>query len=91
MRGVMPDEIERARILARDELDSSVALDRAREIDERAVERHGDAALGERGGDAFGDVDARNAGLELTGRPVGECDRYHVCAPVALSRRYEST
>ena len=91
MRGVVADELQRARIFARDELDLRVALDRAREIDERAVERHGDAALGERGRDALGDVDARNAGLELTGRPVGECNRYHSDAPVALSRRYEST
>ena len=33
-------------------------VDRVGEIGERAVESHGDGALGERGRNAFGDLDA---------------------------------
>ena len=61
MRGVVADQFERARVVARDELDLGVALDRVGEVGERAVERHRDGALGERGRDALGDVEAGDA------------------------------
>ena len=58
MRAVVPDQLQRARVVARDELDLGVLLDRVGEIGDRAVERHRDRALGERGRDALGDVEA---------------------------------
>ncbi len=78
MRRVVADELQRARILAGDELDLRVAIQRREQIDERAVDSHGDAALGERGRDALGDVEARDAGIELTGRPVRESHCNHL-------------
>ena len=39
-----------------------ILVDRIGEIGERAVERHGDGALGERLGDAFGELAAGDAG-----------------------------
>ena len=47
MRGVMPDQLQRTRILAGEEFDFGVAIDRVGEIGERAVERHRDRALGQ--------------------------------------------
>ena len=57
MGGVVPDELQRARIVATDEFDLGIALDRVTEIGEHAIERHGDGALGERGRDALGDIE----------------------------------
>ena len=57
VRGVMPDQFERARVVAWDEFDPGVAVDRVGEIGERAVERHGDRAFGQRGRDALGDIE----------------------------------
>ena len=48
MGRVVADQLQRAGIVAGDELDPGVALDRVGEIGERAVERHRDGALGER-------------------------------------------
>ena len=61
MRGVVPDQLQRARVLARDEFDLGVALDRVGEIGERAVERHGDGALGQRRRNALGHVEPGGA------------------------------
>ena len=55
MGGVVPDELERPRILAGEELDPGVAKDRVGKIGDAAVERHRDGALGERLRDAFRD------------------------------------
>jgi hypothetical protein len=61
MRGVVPDQFQRARVLARQELDLGVLLDRIGEVGDHAVERHGDGALGERGRNALGDVETGGA------------------------------
>ena len=58
MRGVMPDQFQRARVVAVDEFDLGVAVDRIGEVGDHAVERHRHRALGERGRDALGDVEA---------------------------------
>ena len=63
MRGVVADQFERAGIVAGDELERRVLIDRVGKIDEFAVADRGHRALGERGRDGFGDVEARNAGL----------------------------
>ena len=57
MGGVVADELERARVVAGEELDLGVAADRVGEVGEFAVERHRHRALGERGRDALGDVE----------------------------------
>ena len=61
MRAVVPDEFQRARVFAGEELDLGVMLDRIGEIGDRAIERHRDRALGERGRNAFGDIEAGDA------------------------------
>ena len=73
----MPDEFQRARVLARDEFDLRVAVEPAGEIAQAPVDGHGDGALGERRRNVLGDIEAGNAGLELTGSPVGKSDRDH--------------
>ena len=77
MRAVVPDQLERARVLAANELDPGVPADRIVEIGDGAVERHRDRALGERLGDAFGDLAAGDAGGELALRAIGECQGDH--------------
>ena len=57
----MPDELERARIVAGQELDPGVASDGIGKVGERAVERHRHRALGERLGDALRDLAAGDA------------------------------
>ena len=64
MRRVVADELERARIVAGDEFERRVRVDRVGEIDELAVADRRDRALGERGRNGFGDVEAGDAGLE---------------------------
>ena len=77
VRGVVPDQLQRARVVAVDEFDLGVALDRVGEIGERAVERHGDGALGQRGRNALGDVKPGCAlGIFPTGA-VGKGQRDH--------------
>ncbi len=85
MRGVVPNELQRARVLARKKFDPSVALDRVIEVGERAVERHRDRTLDERGRDALGDVEAGGAVREVPTRAVGKGQRDHHVAPVAHS------
>jgi hypothetical protein len=43
--------------LRANEFDPGVALDRIGEVGERTVDRHGHRAFGQRGRDAFGDVE----------------------------------
>ena len=58
MGAIVADEFERAGIFAADEFDFGVLEDGIGEIDHRAIQRHGDGALGERRGDGFGDLEA---------------------------------
>ena len=72
VRGVVANEFQRARILAADEFDLGVVLDRVGEIGELAVERHGDRPLGERRRNPLGDVEAGGVGRIVPTRAVGE-------------------
>ncbi len=85
MRGVVADQFQRARVLAIDELDFGVLFDRLGEVGDLAVERHRDRALGERGRDALGDVEAGDAVGIFPTRAVGKGQRDHGFAPVAHS------
>src|SRR5207249_3229736 len=72
MRAVVPDQLEAARILASEELDFRVALNRVVQVHERVVERHRDRAFGERGRDALGDVETGDAFGIVPTRAVGK-------------------
>ena len=77
MRGVVPDQLQRARVVARQELDLGVLLDRIGEVGDRAVERHRDGALGERGRNALGDVETGDALGIFPTCAVGKGQRDH--------------
>ena len=66
MGGVVADERERPRIVAGDDLDLGILVDRVGEIGNPLVERHRHRLLGERFGDRFGDLAAGDAGGEFT-------------------------
>src|SRR6478609_6338052 len=72
MRAVVPDELERLRIVAIDQLDFGVSFDGIVEVGEFAVERHGDGALRQRRRDALGDVETAYAAVELTLGAIGK-------------------
>ncbi len=75
--GIMPDQLERARVLARDEFDFGIAFDRVGQIGDGAVERHGDGALGQRRRNALGDVQPGGAWGVVPTRAVGEGQSDH--------------
>jgi hypothetical protein len=77
VRGIVPDQFQRARILAVQEFDLGVLGDRIGEIGDRAVESHGDGALGQRLGNAFHDLAAGDAGFVLALGAIGECQGNH--------------
>jgi len=77
MRGVVADQLQRARIVAAQEFDFGILVDGVGEVGDRPVERHRDGPLGQRGGDRFGDVEAGNPRLERPARAVGESDVDH--------------
>ena len=61
VRRIVPDELERLGIGARHDLDRRVGLDRVGEIGQLAVHHHGHGALGQRLGDALGQLLAGDA------------------------------
>jgi hypothetical protein len=75
--GIVPDQLERARVLAIKEFDLGVALDRVGQIGERAVKRHGHGALGQRGRNALGDIKPSGAWGVVPTRAVGKGQRDH--------------
>ena len=77
MRGIMPDQFERAGVFARQELDPRIAIERVGKVRQHAVAHHRDGALQEARADGFGDVGAGEAGLELTAVAVREGDVDH--------------
>ena len=89
MRGVVPDQFERALILARDELDRGVLVDRVGEIGERAVDNDRDGALGERRRDRLRDVEAGDFVGILPTRAIGkgQSDHAHSCCSLAAYER----
>ena len=77
VRRIVADQLERAGIVARDELERCVSIDGVGKIDKLAVANGRHGALGKRGGNGFGDVEARNAGLIGALRAVGKGDVNH--------------
>jgi hypothetical protein len=72
MRGVMPDQLQRAGIVAGDEFDFRIALDRIGEIADHAIERHRHRALGQRRRNALGDIEAGDVFGKFAPGAVGE-------------------
>ena len=72
MRGVMPDQFQRARIVAVDQFDLRIVRDRIVEIGDHAVQRHRHRALGQRRRDALGDVETGDVLGIFALRAVGE-------------------
>ncbi len=77
MRGVVADQLQRARIVAIEELDLRIGLDGVGEIVDDAIERHRDGALGERQRNGFDDFDACDAGRIFPARAIGKSDVDH--------------
>src|SRR5262249_56120282 len=75
--GVMADQLERTRILARKEFDSCVTLDTVGEVGHDAVERHRHGALRQRGRDARGDLESSDSGGEVPTGTVEKGERDH--------------
>ena len=75
---VVADGLERLRRLARQDFEAAAFLQRAVEVEKRAVEFHEHRLLLQRFGDGGGDVAARNAVVELAFRAVGEDQVDHV-------------
>ena len=72
MGRVVPDQLQRAGIVAGDELDVRILGDRIGEVADHAVERHCHRALGERGRDALGDVEPGDVPGEFALGAVGK-------------------
>ena len=64
VRGIVPDQLQRLGIGAGDDLDGGIGLDRIGEVGQPAVDHHRHGPLGQRLGDALGQL--------LAGDPLGE-------------------
>ena len=85
VRRVVADQFERARVLAADELEGGIGVDRIGKVAEHPVAHHRHGALEERGGDRPGDVGAGQAGLERARGAVRKRHGNHGFAPAAHS------
>jgi hypothetical protein len=70
--GVVPDQLQRARVVAGDELDFRFMLDGIGKIADHAIERHRHRALGQRRRNAPGDIEAGGVFEEFALGAVGE-------------------
>ncbi len=78
MGAVVPDQLQRFRVVAGQDLDRAVAGDRIGKIGKLSVERYGDGLFGERFGDRRGQLGAGDAGLKIAHGAVGESQMYHL-------------
>ena len=69
---VMPDQFQRAWIVAGDQLDLRILCDRIVEVGKLAVERHRHGALGKRRRDASGDLEPGDVLGKFPPGAVGE-------------------
>jgi hypothetical protein len=77
MGGVVADHLQRLGILPRDEGDRGVLFDRARQIDELAVELHGEGSAGEAGPDVGRHRGAGDGAREVSHGAVRQGDGGH--------------
>ena len=78
VRGIVADKFQRARVVAGEEFDFGIVLDRIGKIGELAVERHRHRALGKRRRNALGDVEAGGVLRIFPTRAVGKGQGDHV-------------
>ena len=74
MRGVVADQFERAGVVAVDEFDARILLDRIDQVAQFAIERHRDRPLGQRWRNALDDIEAGGALREAAVRAVRKGD-----------------
>ena len=86
VRGVVADQLERARVVAGEELDLGIVLDRIGKVGKLAVERHGDRALGKRRRNPLGDVEAGGVLRIVPTRAVGKGHGDHCQKLLLLTR-----
>ena len=91
VRGVMADQLERARVIPGEELDLGVVFDRIGQIGKLAVERHGDRPLCKRRRNPLSDVEAGGVWRIVPTRAVGKGHGDHCksscCSLAAYGRR----
>ncbi len=78
MGGIVADEFQRAGIVTGDDLDRPVCLYAVAEVGQPAVQRHRHRLLGERFGNAFGDLAAGDAGSKIANGIIGESQVDHL-------------
>ena len=86
VRGIVANEFQRARIVAGEELDLGVAIDRIGKVRDLSVKRHGDRALGKRRRNTLRDVEAGYVWRILPTGAVGEGQRDHFSLLCSLLR-----
>jgi hypothetical protein len=84
--GVVADQLERARVVAGEELDLGIVVDRIGKVGELAIKRHGDRALGERRRNALGDVEAGGVWRIVPACAVGKGHGDHCQKLLLLTR-----
>ncbi len=72
VRRVMPDQFQRARVVAVDEFDLGIARNRIVEVGDHAIQRHRNGTLGERRRDALGDLQPGNVLGKFASGAIGE-------------------
>ena len=72
MGAVMPDQLQRAGVVAGDEFYSRITLDRVGKVRDHAIQRHRHRALGQRRRDAPGDIEAGDVLGEFALGAIGE-------------------
>ena len=90
VRRVVADQFERAGIVARNELERSVAVDRISEVGKLAIADHCYSPLGKRRRNGFGDIEAGDAGLIGALSAIGKRDLDHrgsLCSLADTNRR----
>ena len=77
MGGIVPDQLQRLRTLAGDDLDRGVFRDRQIEIAQLAVDLDSERRLGEAGADVTRDFFTRGRVIVFAHAPVGKRDPHH--------------
>ena len=78
MRRIVADKLERRRVLARENADRGIGLDRLGEVAELAVERNRHRLLAQRLGDGLGHLASRDSRFEVAFGTVGKCKGNHL-------------
>ena len=77
MRRVVPDQLQRFRVIARDDLDAGIRGDRVCDVGQRPVQADGNRLLRKRFRDRSREFRTGNAGLVFASGTVGKRQRNH--------------